>query len=145
LKYLSKALQWGVEFIDVEYILREDFVASLLRRKGNTKVIISHHDFTGYLDWMSGDTYDIYKRCSLVGDVVQIAGVSQNLNDTFEVQKFRNKAASENLVSPPLIAFNTGRAGKLSRVLNPFLQATTHPVLPVSSAADQLSLVEVNG
>ncbi|KAL6407111.1 Pentafunctional AROM polypeptide [Ilyonectria robusta] len=144
--YLRKALQWGVEFIDLEDLFSNELRASLLPRKGHTKVIASHHDFSGQLDWTSPETLDIYRTCSEFGDVVQIAGVATDLSETFEVQRFCGKVVrASSSSSPPLTAFNTGRGGKLSRILNPFLQATTHPLLPTSSAPNQLSLVEVNG
>ncbi|KAH7123315.1 type I 3-dehydroquinase-domain-containing protein [Dactylonectria estremocensis] len=145
-KYLQKALQWGVEFIDLEDLFTPDLRASVLPRKGRTKAIASHHDFSGKLDWTSPELLDVYSACSEFGDVVQIAGVATDLSETFEVQRFRGKVARASTASsPPLTAFNTGRGGKLSRILNPFLQATTHPLLPMSSAPNQLSLVEVNG
>ncbi|KAK7408938.1 hypothetical protein QQX98_008882 [Neonectria punicea] len=146
IKYLEKALQWGVEFVDLEDLFSSDLGALILPRKGHTKVIASHHDFSGQLDWTSPDTFETYNACSEFGDVVQIAGAATDLNETFEVQRFRNRVEiASSPTSPPLAAFNTGIGGKLSRILNPFLQATTHPLLPTSSAPNQLSLVEVNG
>ncbi|KAH6887426.1 type I 3-dehydroquinase-domain-containing protein [Thelonectria olida] len=146
-RYLEKALRWGVEFIDVEDHFGEDLRHSLLAQKRNSKIIASHHNFSGLLDWTSSSALDTYQKCASFGDVVQIAGIATDLSDTFEVQRFRSKVKDSATPShnPPLSAFNTGKGGKLSRILNPFLQAMTHPLLPISSAPNQLSLVEANG
>lgn len=116
----------------------------LVSQKGHTKVIASHHDFSGSLDWSSSDTDQVYNKCASYGDVVLMAGISTNLDDASEIRQFRDRMNSLD-GNKPLAAFNTGTSGKLSRILNPFLQATTHHLLPSSSAPDQLSLVESNG
>ncbi|KPM41906.1 hypothetical protein AK830_g4652 [Neonectria ditissima] len=110
IQYLQKALQWGVEFIDLEDLFSSDLRALLLPYKGHTKIIASHHDFSGRLDWTSSDTLETYQACSAFGDVVQIAGVATGLTETFEVQRFRNKVRhASTLGIPPLAAFDTGR------------------------------------
>ncbi|KAJ3547355.1 hypothetical protein NM208_g1563 [Fusarium decemcellulare] len=144
IEYLRHGLLWGVEFIDVEDLLGKELRESLISRKGNTKVIASHHDFSGKLDWSTSDAYKIYDNCASYGDVVLMAGISSDLSNASKVGEFRDKVNSLK-DSKPLAAFDTGRSGKLSRILNPFLQATTHHLLPTSSAPDQLSLVEANG
>lgn len=144
LEYLRKALQWGVEFIDVEDYIGDPFTAELSQRKGNTKVIASYHDLSGRLDWTSTSVQDIYRRCSQFGDIVQIVGFATKLTDNYEVENFRRRSSTHFGYQKPLIAFNTGVEGKLSRILNPFLEPTTHHLLPISSAPDQLTLAEAN-
>ncbi|KAM6529220.1 hypothetical protein FALCPG4_007367 [Fusarium falciforme] len=144
IEYLRYGLLWGVDFIDVEDLLDNDLRNLLVSRKGHTKVIASHHDFSGSLDWSSSDTDQVYNTCACYGDVVLMAGISTNLSDASKIRQFRDRMNSLD-GNKPLAAFNTGTSGKLSRILNPFLQATTHHLLPSSSARDQLSLVESNG
>ncbi|KAM5343661.1 hypothetical protein ACJ41O_012198 [Fusarium nematophilum] len=144
IEYLQAALSWGVDFVDVEDLLEEELRGPLVALKGCTRVIASHHDFSGRLDWSSLETHRVYEACASYGDVVLMAGLSTSLSDAFKLQQFRSKVDSLE-VSKPIAAFDTGRGGKLSRILNPFLQATTHHLLPTSSAPDQLSLVESNG
>ena len=45
------ALKSGVEFIDLELTLPTEVQYRLLKRKGITKIIGSHHDFEGKLSW----------------------------------------------------------------------------------------------
>ncbi|RSL46104.1 hypothetical protein CEP51_015986 [Fusarium floridanum] len=144
IEYLRYGLLWGVDFIDVEDLLDNDLRNSMVSGKGHTKVIASHHDFSGNLDWLSPDADQVYKTCASYGDVVLIAGISTDLSDASKIRQFRDKINSLD-DNKPLVAFNTGTSGKLSRILNPFLQATTHHLLPSSSARDQLSLIESNG
>ncbi|KAI8649185.1 hypothetical protein NCS57_01454700 [Fusarium keratoplasticum] len=144
IKYLRYGLLWGVDFIDVEDLLDNDLRNLLVSQKGHTKVIASHHDFSGSLDWSSSDTDQVYNTCASYGDMVLMAGISTNLSDASKIRQFRDRMNSLD-GNKPLAAFNTGTSGKLSRILNPFLQATTHHLLPSSSARDQLSLVESNG
>ncbi|KAJ4202405.1 hypothetical protein NW759_015392 [Fusarium solani] len=144
IEYLRYGLLWGVDFIDVEDLLDNDLRNLLVSQRGHTKVIASHHDFSGSLDWSSSDTDQVYNTCASYGDVVLMAGISTNLSDASKIRQFRDRMNSLE-GNKPLAAFNTGTSGKLSRILNPFLQATTHHLLPSSSARDQLSLVESNG
>ncbi|KAF5005068.1 hypothetical protein FDECE_8484 [Fusarium decemcellulare] len=144
IEYLRHGLLWGVEFIDVEDLLDNPLRESLVARKRHTNVIASHHDFSGNLDWSTPDAFRVYNTCASYGDVVLMAGISTDLSNASKVGQFRDKVNSLK-DSKPLAAFDTGRSGKLSRILNPFLQATTHHLLPTCSAPDQLSLVESNG
>ncbi|UPL02872.1 hypothetical protein LCI18_013806 [Fusarium solani-melongenae] len=144
IEYLRYGLLWGVDFIDVEDLLENDLRNLLVSQKGHSKVIASHHDFSGNLDWSSSDSDQVYNTCACYGDVVLMAGISTNLSDASKIRQFRDRMNSLD-GNKPLAAFNTGTSGKLSRILNPFLQATTHHLLLSSSARDQLSLVESNG
>ncbi|KAI8711245.1 hypothetical protein NCS52_01500400 [Fusarium sp. LHS14.1] len=144
IEYLRYGLLWGVDFIDVEDLLDNDLRNLLVSQKGHTKVIASHHDFSGGLDWSSSETDQVYNSCACYGDVVLMAGISTDLSDASKIRQFRDRMNSLD-GNKPLSAFNAGMSGKLSRILNPFLEATTHHLLPSSSARDQLSLVESNG
>jgi 3-dehydroquinate dehydratase type I len=118
--------------------------AELAAVKGNTKIIASYHDLTCNLDWASHATKEIYTRCCQVGDIVQIVGWASKLTDNYELENFRRWCSTDCANPRPLIAFNGGAEGKLSRILNPFLQPTTHHLLPISSAPHQLTLLEAN-
>jgi 3-dehydroquinate dehydratase type I len=122
----------------------DEVFAQLTAIKGNTKIIASYHDLTGNLDWASQVTKEIYENCCQVGDMVQIVGWATKLTDNYELENFRRWCSADCTNPRPLIAFNGGAEGKLSRILNPFLQPTTHHLLPISSAPHQLTVLEAN-
>jgi 3-dehydroquinate dehydratase-1 len=124
--------------------LGEQFLDELARIKGNTKIIASYHDLNGGLDWASPFTKQIYQKSCAFGDIVQMIGFANALTDNFELEHFRRWTTEDVANACPLIAFNGGLEGKLSRILNPFLEPTTHHLLPISSAPHQLTLLEAN-
>ncbi|KAA8899190.1 hypothetical protein FN846DRAFT_960877 [Sphaerosporella brunnea] len=140
--FLSKALQWGCEYIDVEIRLAVEIRNHLAANKGRTKIIAAYHDLAGNLKWPSGETLRCYHTGRSYGDVIKIVGFATALADNYELEFFR--ASVNASFNHPLLAINAGQVGQLSRILNPFFTPTTHPLLPMAAAPGQLSAAEIN-
>ncbi|TIC12910.1 Pentafunctional AroM protein [Wallemia mellicola] len=129
----------GSEFIDVELNLPDSLIDDVVKRKGNSKIIASMHDFPGNYKWDSTEMSQKYSQGAKYGDVVKLVGRANSLEDNFETSKFLSKLPA----SPPVLAFNVGVIGQLSRIQNYVLTPVTHELLPSKAAPGQLSFKEI--
>jgi len=110
-KLFIKALELGIDYIDIEFSCGEDFVYELISLRGNSKIICSYHNFqkTPSLREME----EIYGRInSLKPDIVKIVTYGNSINDNFiHFELLKDK---ENLVS-----FSMGLRGQISRIVSP--------------------------
>jgi 3-dehydroquinate dehydratase/shikimate dehydrogenase len=103
LALLRAAIVAGVEYVDIE----ED-VAGSIRRYGNTKRIISYHNFTETPE----DLEDIHERLTKCDpDVVKIATMA---NSTIDAVRMLRLVADSKV---PTVGFCMGEMGLMSRVL----------------------------
>lgn len=136
----SLAFKMGVAYVDMELSLPEGLFATLISKRGFTKVIGSHHDFSGVFKWDNAEWENKYQfAVNSDVDIVKFVGTALDFNDNFTLENFRSAHTSK-----PLIAINMRRLGQLSRIVNPFLTPVTHPLLPNSSAPGQLSIQQIN-
>lgn len=142
-EYLYRAIQWGVEYIDVELWLPEDLRSRLSQKKGNSKIISAFHDFSGNWKWPSPEAQTVFERSVKYADIVKMIVMIQTMAENYQLEYFRStiKAASP---VPPLLAVNMGPMGRLSRALNTLLSPITHPLLPRIAAPGQVSMAEIN-
>ncbi|KAI9761575.1 MAG: hypothetical protein M4579_000967 [Chaenotheca gracillima] len=131
------AIRLGVEFIDLELSWAEDLLQSVTELKGHSKIIASHHDPAGSLDWSNGSWTTHYNKGLQYGDIIKLVGVASQLEDNFALAEFKSWAGRAHDV--PLIAINMGTKGQLSRILNGFMSPVSHPKLPFKAAPGQLS------
>ncbi|KFA60738.1 hypothetical protein S40285_04710 [Stachybotrys chlorohalonatus IBT 40285] len=143
-EYLYRAIQWGVEYIDVELWLPEDIRRRLYERKGNSRITSAFHDFSGTFKWPSAYAQDVYYRSTKYADMVRMMVIINDHNENFELEYFRSKMKSENPNGPPLCAVNMGEAGQFSRLLNKVFTPITHPLLPIIAAPGQMSTAEIH-
>lgn len=136
------ALSWGVEFLDVELGWSDETIAEVVASRGFTKLIGSHHDLQGSLTWDEFGWAEKVTLASKFADIIKLVGFAHSMEDNLALERFRHSHVSKSTV--PLIAINMGRAGQLSRVLNPVLTPIAHPLLPAKAAPGQLSLKEIN-
>lgn len=142
--YLYRAMQWGVEYIDVELWLPEDIRKRLADQKGNSKIISAFHDFSGKFKWTSADGQRIFQEGAKYGDIVRMIAMADAMSENYELECFRSMITSDGS-HPPLSAVNAGQMGQLSRALNTVFSPVTHPLLPMIAAPGQLSAAEING
>jgi pentafunctional AROM polypeptide len=136
------ALKWGVEYLDVEIGWSDETIAEVVASRGFTKLIGSHHDVHGSLLWDELGWLEKVAMASKFADIIKLVGTATSLDDNLALERFRHSCNAKSTV--PLIAINMGRAGQLSRVLNPVLTPISHPLLPAKAAPGQLSLKEIN-
>jgi len=141
-KLMLLALSWGVEYLDVELGWSDLTIAEVVANRGFSKLIGSHHDLSGSLSWDEFGWAEKVTMASKFSDIIKLVGTASSLEDNLALERFRHTHVSKSTI--PLIAINMGRAGQLSRVLNPFLTPISHPSLPARAAPGQLSLKEIN-
>ncbi|KAK9444560.1 Aldolase-type TIM barrel [Metarhizium brunneum] len=143
-RYLYKAIQWGIEYIDIELWLPEDIRRDLWQRKGNSRIMSAFHDFSGTFKWPSQYALDVFQRSCPYADIVKMIAIINEHNENFELEYFRSKIRSEYPNAPPLSAVNMGGTGQFSRTQNKVFTPITHPLLPLIAAPGQMSTSEIH-
>ncbi|RYP65048.1 hypothetical protein DL769_006458 [Monosporascus sp. CRB-8-3] len=142
--YLYRAIQWGVEYVDVELWLPERIRQKLYEQRGNSRIMSAFHDFSGTFKWPSVQAQSIFLESRKYADIVKMIAIINDHNENFELEYFRSKIRSEYPDSPPLSAVNMGETGQFSRTLNKVFTPITHPLLPTIAAPGQMSAAEIN-
>lgn len=139
LSYLG--IKLGVEYLDVQLSNTEAFIKKIIDAKAFTKVIGTYVDITGNLKWTDPEWDNMFnKAISYNADVIQLIGKAKSFQDNITLEHFKSKHTNA-----PLIAFNAGEQGKLSRVLNPILTPVASELLHGVSGDGQLTVAEING
>ncbi|CDK25383.1 unnamed protein product [Kuraishia capsulata CBS 1993] len=134
------AFKMGVDYLDLELTLPAALLDSVSSKRKFTKIIGSHHDFSGTLKWNNVEWENRYALAKgLNVDLVKFVGTATTFADNIALEKFR-----ADHTEIPLIAINMGEFGKMSRVVNPLLTPITHKALPSASAPGQLTIQEIN-
>ncbi|KAI1761648.1 aldolase [Hypoxylon sp. FL1150] len=144
LEYLFRAIQWGVEYIDVELWLPVHIRRKLYERRGSSRIMSAFHDFSGNFKWPSAQAESIFLESQKYADIVKMIAIINDHNENFELEYFRSKIRSQFPTSPPLSAVNMGETGQFSRTLNKVFTPITHPLLPIIAAPGQMSAAEIN-
>ncbi|KAH8585823.1 type I 3-dehydroquinase-domain-containing protein [Bisporella sp. PMI_857] len=144
-QYLYRAIQWGVEYIDVEVWLPEGIRRKLYEQRGNSKIISAFHDFSGTFKWPSEQAQSIFNESRKYGDIVKMITIINSMSENYELEYFRSQIKANYPDGPPLSAVNMGQLGQLSRALNTVFSPITHPLLPIVAAPGQMSAAEING
>ncbi|KAM0257188.1 hypothetical protein ACHAQJ_004550 [Trichoderma viride] len=144
-EYLYRAVQWGVEYIDVELWLPEHIRKKLYEKRGSSRIMSAFHDFSGTFKWPSQYAQDIFVKSKQYADIVKMIAIINDHNENFELEYFRSKIRAEYPDAPPLSAVNMGEIGQFSRTLNTVFSPITHPLLPIIAAPGQMSTAEING
>ncbi|KAG6013635.1 hypothetical protein E4U43_007185 [Claviceps pusilla] len=132
-EYLYRAIQWGIEYIDVELWLAEEIRRDLWRRRGNSRIIRPR-----------GMLKDVFQRFCPYADIVKLIAIINRRNENFELEYFRSKMRSKYLQAPPLSAVNMGETGQFWRTQNKAFTPITHPLLPIIAGPGQMSTFEIH-
>ena len=143
-EYLYRAIQWGVEYIDVELWLPEAIRKKLYLQRGSSRIMSAFHDFSGTFKWLSKQAESVFLESRRHADIIKMIAIISEHNENFELEYFRSKIRAEYPDSPPLSAVNMGEAGQFSRTLNRVFSPITHPLLPIIAAPGQMSAAEIN-
>ncbi|KAH8697282.1 pentafunctional AROM polypeptide [Talaromyces proteolyticus] len=143
-KYLRRAIQWGIEYIDVELWLPEDIRQDLCDHRGNSIIMSAFHDFSGTWKWTSPEAQRLFKEGARYADIVKMIAMVNTIEENYELEYFRSTIKA-NYSYPLLSAVNMGQKGQLSRALNTVFSPITHPLLPIIAAPGQLTAAEING
>ncbi|KAL4755163.1 type I 3-dehydroquinase-domain-containing protein [Aspergillus terricola var. indicus] len=143
-RYLRRAIQWGVEYIDVELWLPEDIRRKLAEVKGNSVIMSAFHDFSGEWKWTSPEAPRIFEESAKYADIVKMIAMVDSVEANYELEYFRSTVKQTHGTYPLLSAVNMGQLGQLSRALNTVFSPITHPLLPMIAAPGQLTAAEIN-
>ncbi|KAF9885338.1 hypothetical protein FE257_013055 [Aspergillus nanangensis] len=143
-KYLRRAIQWGVEYIDVELWLPEDIRKRLADDKGHSIIMSAFHDFSGTWKWTSPEAPRIFAESAKFADIVKMIAMASTVDANYELEYFRSTVRETYGAFPLLSAVNMGQMGQLSRALNTVFSPITHPLLPMIAAPGQLTAAEIN-
>ncbi|KAL4813087.1 type I 3-dehydroquinase-domain-containing protein [Aspergillus spinulosporus] len=143
-RYLRRAIQWGVEYIDVELWLPEDIRRKLAEVKGNSVIMSAFHDFSGEWKWTSPEAPRIFEESAKYADIVKMIAMVDSVEANYELEYFRSTIKQTHGTYPLLSAVNMGQLGQLSRALNTVFSPITHPLLPMIAAPGQLTAAEIN-
>lgn len=142
-KYLRRAIQWGVEYVDVELWLPEEIRQRLAEVKGHSVIMSAFHDFSGTWEWTSPEAQRIFTESAKYADIVKMIAMVSTIEENYELECFRSTIKSRG-PGPLLSAVNMGQMGQLSRALNTLFTPITHPLLPMIAAPGQLTAAEIN-
>ena len=142
-KYLSRAIQWGCEYIDVELWLPEEIRRRLAEKKGCSKIISAFHDFSGSFKWTAPETQALFEQGAVYGDVVKMYVLVNSMQENMELEYFRTTIQAK-YPHPPFSGLNMGPTGQLTRTMNKIFTPITHPLLPMIAAPGQLSAAQIN-
>ncbi|KAJ5502118.1 Aldolase-type TIM barrel [Penicillium fimorum] len=142
-KYLRRAIQWGVEYIDVELWLPEKIRRQLFEKKGHSMILSAFHDFSETWKWTSEEAQRIFTESAKYADIVKMIAMVNTIQENYELEYFRSTIKNRG-PGPLLSAVNMGQMGQLSRALNTVFSPITHPLLPMIAAPGQLTAAEIN-
>lgn len=134
------ALRLVPEYLTVDLGLGNAVVEDIVAAKGHTKIIGNYHDgHANTSGWRGEHRMSLVVQAQDLGcDLVRISQPALSEADNFEAQRFL-KTVRESMASQiPIIAYNTGRLGRKSRVSNPILSPVISGPCTASTASQQL-------
>ncbi len=142
LDVLQKAIDLGVDYLDVELATETSFLKDLIRNRRKTQVILSFHDFRRTPSLK--ELQKLFVRMTRLGaNVIKIVPFARSWEDNLPVLSLIPFAKER---GQKIVAFCMGAKGKISRVISPFLGAAwTYASLDKNraSAPGQLTVREL--
>lgn len=131
LTLVRHGLRLGPSFLSVDLTRDDTLLSQVIKCRGTTKIIGHFEAFQPLPGGWDGVEYmNIYERAKRLGcNVVRICQPAETMEDNSAVQRFRHRIENLPVASLPLIAYNTGHFGRMSRCFNPILTPVTHPSL----------------
>ncbi|POR31400.1 Quinate repressor protein [Tolypocladium paradoxum] len=131
LDLVHHGLRLAPEYLCVDISCDDESIRNLVAAKGATKII--GHDFSDCptsTDWDTPARRDKIRRAENLGcDIVRLCQEATSAADNFAVQHFIHQIRTSGEHKIPLIAYNTGRLGRMSCYLNSILTPVTHPAV----------------
>lgn len=135
---LHHSLRLAPEYLCVDLESDSNSLRRLVSAKGSTKIIAQYHDASPPKSaWITNERrWKVSLAKQLGADVVRLTQKAVSLADNFAVRWFLEEVTASDGDGIPIIAYNTGDLGKMSRYLNNILSPVTDPLLPVRSPQD---------
>ncbi|KAM5356458.1 hypothetical protein ACJ41O_003104 [Fusarium nematophilum] len=128
---LQHGLRLAPEYLCVDLECDDDKIRQLIACKGRTK-ILAHFSEPSPTDqgWSSPRRWDLVRRAQELGcDIVRICQDATSTADNFAAQYFLHQVKTSEEHTIPVIAYNTGRLGRMSCSFNSILSPVTHPLV----------------
>ena len=139
---LEEAVTLGADYVDVEFNADPDWRREIINGRGNSKIILSWHDFQGTSSpYRFADT--MLAMLELGADIIKIVAYAHKPADCLALLALIPGALER---GQDIIAFSMGPAGKYSRIISPLLGGyLTFAVLAAGqeSAPGQLTVQEL--
>ena len=131
LNLVRHGLRLATTFLTVDLSRDDSLISQVVSSRGCITIIGHFETFRPLPGGWDGDEYlKLYERAKRLGcGIVRLCQPAETMEDNEAVQRFRNRVA--NLPGPgiPVIAYNTGHLGRISRCFNPILSPITHSSL----------------
>ncbi|KZL78570.1 quinate pathway repressor protein [Colletotrichum tofieldiae] len=133
--YYSRLLNYGLrlapDYLCVDLEANDDLLRGIMAAKGTTKIIGHYFDGSESPDgWCKPDLRNKLRLAELMGcDIVRICREAKSPTDNFATQHFVQNARKWGADKIPLIAYNTGRYGRMSCFMNSTFTPVTHSLL----------------
>ncbi len=109
---LRKAIDLGAPYVDIETSTPGPLLKSVLENKGDSQIILSHHDFTR-TDERVDKFYEI--MCEMPADIIKLITYAQDITDNLALFQLLYRARKD---EKKMIAFCMGEKGEISRILS---------------------------
>jgi 3-dehydroquinate dehydratase type I len=116
-RLLAEALELGADFLDVELAADEAWRRDLWERRGEAKIILSWHDFSGTPEAARLEAV-FQEMLAQDAHVIKMVTLAQEPEDNLRLLSLIPRARAQ---GREIIAFCMGAAGKWSRVVAPLL------------------------
>ena len=132
---LHHCLRLGLEYLSIDLQIGEAQLASVFALKGHTKIIGTLRQYTPTaLGWRDPALLDFAKKAAVLRcDIVRIILPPSSHDDIVELNWLRQELLSKHAIRMPIIAYNSGKGGRTTQILNPVLTPVSHEVLFGSS------------
>lgn len=142
------ALRLVPEYLTVDLALGNALVDDIIAAKGHTKIIGNYYDSNADSSgWRDEHRMSLVNQAQECGcDLLRISQPARSEADNLEAQQFLETVRKSTGNRIPVIAYNTGRLGRKSRVLNPILSpvvSTLHTTPTSSQQPDEEGLFTV--
>jgi 3-dehydroquinate dehydratase type I len=131
LEVVAHALRLAPDYLTVDFHLDDFQINKIQLSRGHTRIIGHYFESPpSSSHWCSPQTSSILKRMERSHcDVARFCKTATSRTDNQTVQEFIHSVKFSGQVNIPIIAYNTGRLGRPSCVLNQILTPITHPLL----------------
>lgn len=128
---LHHGLRLSPEYLCVDITCSDKRIRTLMASKGSTKIIGQYFEPHPELHgWTSEHRKQMLKKIEKFGcDLVRICQNATSMADNISAQQFANGIKISGESHRPLIAYNTGRLGRMSCCFNTTLTPVTHTLL----------------
>ncbi|CUM62467.1 uncharacterized protein PRCAT00000017001 [Priceomyces carsonii] len=147
---LLSGIRLGLSYLTIDLNLAQEnkfmgrhegtsVLQEIMRNSCHTKIIGAYHSCSTEDFWTTSQPFDIYMLAKNIGcQIIKITKKASRFSENLEVQEFARDCNKLGDRKTQLIAYNTGKLGRFSRIMNLYLTSTEPPYSINSSEVRQL-------